>query len=118
MKSKSLYLSHNVIILVERYGIYLRVYYADGHSEIIDDNIQSYIIKNKGKIGYKKPILINNQLLHPTIDQKNYLCCWIDLEQLDEYNEFYIKLLKQKSIYEKAITMYLKHKERLFLKDG
>lgn len=118
LKSKLLYLSHNVIVLVERYDIYIRVYYADGHSEIIVDNIQNYIIKNKGKIGYKKPILINNQLLYPTIDQKNDYCCWIDLEQLDDYNEFYMNLLKQKSIYEKAIAMYLKQKEKMLLKDG
>ena len=118
LKSKLLYLSHNVIVLVERYDVYLRVYYADGHSEIIIENIQSYIIKNKGKIGYKKPILINSQWLYPTINQKNGYCCWIDLEQLDDYNEYYMNLLKQKLIYKKAVSMYLKHKENSMLKDG
>lgn len=111
LKLKSLCLSHNRIILIERYDRYLRVYYADGHSEIADEDIQFYIKKNKGKRGYKNPILINSQKLYPTIDQKSYFCCWIDLEQLDDDNEFYIHLLNQKAIYHKAISMYLKQKE-------
>ncbi len=117
LKSKLLSLSHNSVILIERYDEYLRVYYADGHSEIADEDIRSYIKKNKGKQGYKNPVLVNSQWLYPTVDQKDYLCCWIDLEQLDEDNEFYIHLLRQKGIYQKAISIYLKQKEKSFKKD-
>lgn len=77
-------LNHNKVLLAERFHCYIRVYYADGHYELRDENIQDYIKQNRGKSGYKHPILIENQNLYPTIDQKENLCCWINLGYIEE----------------------------------
>ena len=90
MKLKLSLLSHNVIVLVEHYGKFTRIYYSDGHNEISSDDLKKYVQKNKGLPGYKNPILIQNCLLYPTSNQKSQDCQWINLDYLEQQDNFYI----------------------------
>ena len=111
-------LNHNKVLLAERFHCYIRVYYADGHYELRDENIQDYIKQNRGKSGSKHPILIENQNLYPTIDQKENLCCWINLGYIEEKNPFYIWVLQSRGLYDKAVKMYVNFKLKELVKDS
>lgn len=86
----------------------MRVYYNDGHSEIVFDDIKTYLHQNKGKQGYKKAIYVHENWLYPTMNQKDEYCHWINLQYLLENDSYYKELLKEKSLYHKAKMMYLK----------
>ena len=81
-------LNHNKVLLAERFHCYIRVYYADGHYELRDENIQDYIKQNRGKSGYKHPILIENQNLYPTIDQRKIFVVGLILDILKKKIHF------------------------------
>lgn len=118
MKLKLSLLSHNVIVLVEHYGKFTRIYYSDGHNEISSDDLKKYVQKNKGLPGYKNPILIQNCLLYPTSNQKSQDCQWINLDYLEQQDNFYIDLLKEKNLLTKSKSMYIKYKSKELLKDS
>ena len=110
MKLKLSQLSHNTIILVERYDEFTKVYYADGHSEILSNQMQFYLKQRKSKQGYKNPIMMGMIKLYPTLGERNQDCCWINLDYLEQRNSFYISLLEEKKLIKASQKMYLKHK--------
>ncbi len=103
-------LRKNIIVLIEYYQDYLRFYYADGHSEIIQDSIHSYL--HTDDKGYKRPIQVYNQELYPTQNKKDVNCRWINLSYIDEQDVHYMCLLKEKGLIDKCKKMYLKYKEK------
>lgn len=113
MKLKSLQQNHNVIVLIERYEQYIRLYFADGHTEIADIRINEYIHKNKGKPGYKHAIMMNQQNLYPTLDQKNKKCQWINVHYFEASDGLYFRLLRNKDILQRAMKIYLKEKLKM-----
>ncbi len=108
---KSSLLGHNIAVLVETYGEYLHVYYADKHNEVLASIIPDYQIYDE-YIGYKKPIIIQNNLLYPTMNCKHQFCRWINLEYLEENDLFFFSLLKTKSLFEIAKKMYIREKRK------
>lgn len=118
MKSKLSLLSHNVIVLVEHYEKYLRMYYSDGHYEITINDLKQYIHKNQGMRGYKKPISLRGALLFPTMNQKCKDCRWLNLDYLEEQDSGFLHLLQEKNLLSKSRNMYLKYKEKQLLKDS
>lgn len=117
MKLKLSQLSHNVVILIENYDQYTRVYYSDGHNEIVNEQVKNLIPKRKDRKGYKNPILFEDVYLHPTHNQKEKDCKWINLAYLEEKDPLFIHLLEEMNLYDKAVKMYLREKEKI-LKDG
>lgn len=117
MKLKLLQLSHNFVVFLESYGRYLKVYYSDGHMEIVEEKIQNLISKGDKKIGYKNPIFYKGVYLYPSKSIKEKDCQWINLDYLDEKDSLFVQLLLDKNLYEKAIKMYLREKEKK-LKEG
>ncbi len=99
--------SNKIIILAERFQQYIRVYYHDGHSEIVLEDIKTYVHQRKTR-GYKNAILFDENWLYPTMNQRDEDCCWINLHYLKNANVFYRQLLKQKNLYQKAKMMYMK----------
>jgi len=107
-----------VIVLAEHYYGYERIYYSDGHYEITTQRLKKFIEKNKGVSGYKNPILIQDSLLFPTMNIKYQECRWLNLDYLEEQDDFFIHLLKEKDLLMKSKSMYLRYKEKQFLKDS
>ena len=83
-------LRKNIIVLIEYYQDYLRFYYADGHSEIIQDSIHSYL--HTDDKGYKRPIQVYNQELYPTQNKKDINCRWINLSYKKSTINFFMIL--------------------------
>lgn len=100
--------SNNTIILAERFHHYIKIYYSDGHTEIIFEDIKSYLQQKRAKKGYKNAILLHENWLYPTMNQKDYSCHWVNLYYLREKNPYCKQLLKDKNIYQKAKIMYIK----------
>lgn len=117
MKLKLSQLSHNVIVLMENFEQFTRVYYADGHYELCQQRIKDILPKQQGSSGYKRPVYYENVYLYPSQNQKDRECKWINIDYLDEKDPIFIHLLVHKNLYQKAVHMYLKEKEKL-LKDG
>ncbi|MFR7590181.1 MAG: hypothetical protein ACLUVC_01940 [Longibaculum sp.] len=110
--------NHNLPILIENYEEWLRVYYADGHYEILDENIREQVSEYVHLYKYKNPVIWQSALMHPTHNHSDCQCAWINLDYLEEKDNLFIRLLKQKELLSKAQTMYLKYKKEMFLKDG
>lgn len=108
MKLRSSPLSKSEVLLVEQFERYLRFYYSDGHYEIVDRRIKDYITK-KSIHGYKNPILICTEYLHPTMNRSDTKCKWINLDYFIQNDYLFILLLKQKGLYEKTKKMCLKY---------
>ncbi|MCD8027784.1 MAG: hypothetical protein LUF02_03795 [Erysipelotrichaceae bacterium] len=113
MKSKLL-LRSNVAILVERYYDSVKIYFGDGHCEVLDEKIEDYIGKEKSRARYKAPIEVYGQFLYPTKDKKEKDCVWVNLDYLDNIDKNYIAMLKSKNVFDKTIKMFLKQKEIQF----
>lgn len=118
MKLKSSQLKNNIVLLVEYYHHQTRIYYSDGHYEVTTKQILEYEQKVLNERSYKNPIYIRSFLLYPTMNQKDEECRWINLSYLEEKDEFYIHLLKERQLYQKAVKMYLKYKEKELLSVG
>lgn len=103
---------NNIILLVENYHHHTRIYYSDGHYELTTKQILEYEHKILNERSYKNPIFVRSSLLFPTMNQKDPKCTWINLSYLDEKDEFYIRLLDERHLYEKAVKMYLRVKEK------
>lgn len=115
MKLKSSQLSHKVIILIENYERGLRVYYSDGHFEVLDTNIQNIAQKRINFYKYKNPIVYKGTLLHPTQNKKDEQCQWINLDYLEEKDFSFLRLLEKKNLISKVQNMYFKYKKEMFL---
>jgi len=111
---KSSPLKDNIIIIVERYHQYVRIYYADGHSEIIDQRINNFQ-NGQRKSGYKNPICVADECLYPTMNQRDEECRWINLEYFEEKDPFFLQTLKKKGLFSKSLRMYLRYKEQQYL---
>ena len=94
--------------MVERFQHYMRVYYDDGHTEVIFEDIQGYLQQKRIKRGYKNAIVLQENWLYPTMNQKDFSCHWVNLKHLHQQNEYYQNLLHDKSLYQKARIMYMK----------
>lgn len=110
MKSKLL-LQNNVAIVAERYGDSVKIYFSDGHYEISDERIEDYLLKEKSKVKYKNPIDVYGQKLYPTKNRNEKDCIWINLDYLDNRDEDYIMMLKNRDVFDIAVKMFLKNKE-------
>ena len=115
MKLKLSQLSHRVAVLIENYNEYTRVYYADGHYEIIHKSSRHLKRINRTNHKYKNPIVFESSLLFPTCNQKDYQCKWINLDYLVEKDVSYIHLLEEKGLKTKSQEMFQKHKQDYFL---
>ncbi|MEG0367599.1 MAG: hypothetical protein RR585_12235 [Coprobacillus sp.] len=82
----------------------MRLYFADGHYEIVNKQVRNYLIKRDDQ-GYKKPILIYAGYLHPTKNRCDMSCKWVNLEYFIQNHYLFITLLKQKGLYEKTKKM-------------
>ena len=97
-----------MVILVERFQHYIRVYYDDGHTEVLFEDIQSYLQQKRIKKGYKNAIVLHENWLYPTMNQKDFSCHWVNLKYLHHQNKYCQNLLHDKSLYQKARIMYIK----------
>lgn len=102
--------NNEVIILIEKYNGFLRVFYKDRHFEIWDDHFKKYILKKQK--GYKKPMVIGDNWLFPTRNMRDVQCCWINLDYFIEFDRYFIKLLNQRHLYECVKKMFLRKKEK------
>ena len=107
----------NNVFIIDGINSFTRIYYEDGHVEYIEINILDYVKDMKVGSGYKRPIDYYSNRLYPTSHSKDYECQYINIDYFDCYNNRFIKLLKDKKLYDKAIHMYMKVKEKYFL-DG
>ena len=98
MKLKLSQLSHRIAILIENYNGYIRIYYADGHYEIILKSSRDLERMSRKNHKYKNPIVFESSLLFPTHNQKDYQCKWINLDYLAEKDISYIHLLEEKGL--------------------
>ncbi len=103
------------ICLIDGLNSFTRLYYDDGHIEYIKENIFDYVRKLKVGSGYKRPIQINDSLLYPTSHSKDYECQYINIHYFDKNNDIFYSLLRQKELTDKAISLYIKKKEKYFL---
>lgn len=87
---------------------FLKIYYSDGHSEIVNHKIQDFKCNSQTK-GYKKPILIDGQYLYPTKNSRDDDCLWIDLNCVLRNDRYSVYLLKQKGVYDISVKMLLKN---------
>lgn len=116
MKLKLLPSNHKVVIFIEKYEEGLRIYYADGHYEIADIDIQHLTNQQVNLYKYKNPILYENSLLHPTQNKKDDDCQWINLDYLEEKDPLFFQLLEKKNLLMKTQNMYIKYKKQMFLR--
>lgn len=117
MKLKSSLLNKDIILMIENSEGDLKLYYADGHNEIlIVDDFQDYIVKQNS--GYKHPIYIQNQWLYPIMSYRDERCIWIHLECFEEYCYAFIPLLKHRNLNVKVRKMYLKYVEKKLIEKG
>lgn len=103
-------LNNGTIILIENASHCLRVYYADGHSELVKKDLSDFAILSKVKSGYKNPIQIGDDFLYPTKNKRDKDCCYVNLKCFDYHNDYFIELLKTKNLLEKSKKEYLHHK--------
>ena len=96
-----------MVILIEKASQFHKVYYSDGHSELINHELIRYINKTEHKNRYKTPIVVGSDYLHPTQNKRDINCRWINLQCFDHNNEYCIKLLKSKNLFEKAKKEYI-----------
>lgn len=106
----------NILLLVEYHYTFLRLYFADGHSEFKDESIQHYIVKKN--TGYKNPIYIYDQWLYPTGDYHQNSCFWIQLDCIEDYNLELISFIEDEQTRLKVRKLYLKHIERKLINLG
>lgn len=99
--------SDNIIVLAERFEHCVRVYYEDGHSEVVFDDIKT-VANQRKKRGYKNAILLDRSWLYPTRNQKDDSCCWINLHYFKNANAYCRQLLTKRNLYPKAKMMYMK----------
>jgi len=102
--------------MIERDKEYLKLFYADGHSEMLLDNIQKYIVKIN--TGYKNPIYLQEQQLYPTTNYENENCIWIHFDYFEEYCHLLLPFLKKRNITNMVKRMYLKHVEKRLNEKG
>lgn len=117
MRLRSLQLSHSLPVLIEHYHQWLRVYYADGHYEMLQGSIRDFTNQNIYLYKYKNPVTWGTSLMHPTQDRKDQNCQWINLDYLEEKDSLFINLLKQKNLLQITQNMYLKYKRKIFVKE-
>lgn len=115
MKLRSSQSNHSVVILVEKYNHGLRIYYSDGHFEVIDGNIQNLSQERINFYKYKNPIVYEGVLLHPTQNKKDEQCLWVNLDYLEEKDSAFIELLKKKNLTSKVQNMYFKYKKEIIM---
>lgn len=104
-------LSKNALILIERFHKYLCFYYADGHYEIKDVQIQQFM---KKRSGYKNPIFVDDYQLYPTKNIHDDHCLWVNLDYYEKHNDYLLHLLEHFQIQDHVYKMYLKHKKTSF----
>lgn len=96
------------VVLAERFQHYIRLYYDDGHAEVLFEDMQSYLQRKRDKKGYKNAIMLHENWLYPTMNQKDSSCHWVNLHYLREYNVYCRHLLENKNLYQKVKVMYMK----------
>lgn len=106
---------YNNIYMIDGLSSFTRLYYEDGHIEYASDDILNYVKDLKIGSGYKRPISIQNNILYPTSHSKDYENQYINIHYFDILNKDFIKLLENKNIKDKAISLYIKKKEKYFL---
>lgn len=100
-------LNKYTVLMVQSLKSYLKIYYADGHNEIVNGHYHDYQLKNKK--GYKKPIVIDGEYLYPTMNTKDIRCQWINLRIFKEYYSSFKKILKPHDMFY-AQKMYIRLK--------
>lgn len=100
--------ANRTVVLAERFQRYIRVYYDDGHVELLFEDMQSYLQQKREKKGYRNAIVLHENWLYPTMNQKDFSCHWVNLYCLNQHNSYYQFLLEDKSLYQKAKIMYMK----------
>lgn len=105
-------LNNQTIIFVEKKHKYLCFYYADGHYEMKDEHIKSFMPKKKK--GYKNPIHIGECRLYPTKNIHDINCQWINLQLYEEENDYLNYLIKKNCLEKYVWKMYIKYKEKHF----
>lgn len=100
-------LNKELILFVRHFDDYLCFYFADGHYEMRDERIQTYMKKQKG---YKKPICVDSYQLYPTKNIHDKQCCWVHLDVFEQYKTMFMTLLGD-DVYKHMCKMYLKYKQ-------
>lgn len=107
-----------MVLLIENYNHFLKVYHSDGHLEIIDQPLKNYVHFCKQKNKYKNPVKLGDVYLYPTQNMRDEQCRWVNLSYLDHHNDYFVSLLKEKNIFEKVINEYIAQKKKQFIEDG
>lgn len=72
----------------------MRIFYADGHNEILEEDFKKY--REKNKKGYKKPLVINNHTLTPLSNTTYKECYWTNLHLFVRTYPYFKEVLDKK----------------------
>lgn len=118
MKWRSLQLNSHIVLLIENSFRCLKVYYVDGHWELIQKGLYEFADICGRRNGYKNPIEIGNDCLFPTQNKREISCCWVNLHHFDCCDRHFIGLLNSKNLLGISKKQYLHHKSKHIKKDG
>ena len=98
---------NNLIVLIEKMGDYYCTHYADGHFDLGYLNIAELQIKDVK--GYKVPIIVENQMLFPTMSMKEPECKWVNLKISHSQYHYYNYLVNKYELHSKIDKMYARY---------